>query len=323
MKGKFFIIGLCILLLVSCRQEPVQQKANLVVKVQSEATAKTIMPKLNLMEVTRYSVEGTGPSGASFSPVYGEGDEIAVSELAPGTWTITAKAYNADGKELARGSSTCALERGSNNVSVVLDTIPGIGTAQISYTWDETISSSSEITITTVFENEAGEKTTNAKKVNTSEKKTIITQSLAAGSYVVKVEVSDETGKIGIGAAEALRIVDKTQSIGVIALVSVGSNLTVSIENNVATPMQVYLDYSPKSPVVGETLALKVCFNNLPSYVSSTDLKYQWYRDGKLMKIGSTSYTIKAEQGAHRYDVIVTNARKGSTSSATVTFNLK
>ena len=323
MKGKFFIIVLCIFLLVSCGQEPVQQKANLVVKVQSEATAKTIMPKLNLMEVTRYSVEGTGPSGASFSPVYGEEDEIAVSELAPGTWTITAKAYNADGKELARGSSTCALERGSNNVSVVLDTIPGIGTAQISYTWDETISSSSEITITTVFENEAGEKTTNAKKVNTSEKKTIITQSLAAGSYVVKVEVSDETGKIGIGAAEALRIVDKTQSIGVIALVSVGSNLTVSIENNVATPMQVYLDYSPKSPVVGETLALKVCFNNLPSYVSSTDLKYQWYRDGKLMKIGSTSYTIKAEQGAHRYDVIVTNARKGSTSSATVTFNLK
>ena len=323
MKGKFFIIGLCIILLVSCGQEPVQQKANLVVKVQSEATGKTIMPKLDLMDVARYSVEGKGPGGTSFSPVYGDETEISVSELTPGDWTITAQAYNADGKELAQGSSTCTLARGDNSVSVVLDTIPGTGTAQISFTWDETISSSTKITITTVFETDTGVQTTNTKEVNTSDKKLIITQSLAAGSYIVKVQVSDDTGKIGIGAAEALRIVDKTQSIGVVPLTSSGSGVVVAIENRVASPMQAYIDYSPKSPVVGETLALQVSLNNLPSYVASTDLKYQWYRDGKLMKVGSATYTIKAEQGVHRYDAIVTNTRKGSTSSATVTFNLK
>lgn len=327
MKGKYFFIFLCLVLLISCKQEPMQQKASLVVKVQNEISGeegvKTIMPKLDLMEVSRYSVEGVGPSGASFSPVYENGSEISVSELTPGEWTITARAYNADGKELAMGSTACVLTRGKNDVTVLLDTIPGTGTAQISFSWDDTISSCSTIKITTIFETDSGAQIKNEKEVNTVEKKAIITQSLAAGSYVVKVQVSDNTGSIGVGAAEALRIVDKTQSIGVIPLVSSGSAITVSIDNKVASPMQTYLEYTPKGVSLGERITLTVQFNNLPSYVSSSDLRYQWYRDGKLMKIGSSTYTIEAEKGVHRYDVIVTNTRKGSTSSASVTFNFQ
>lgn len=330
MKGKFYLVLLCtflVLALVSCKQEPVQQKANLIVMLKNDAQnaqgAKTIMPKLNLMEVKRYSVEGNGPSGMSFAPVYGDETEISVSELTPGEWTLTARAYNAEGKELARGSSVCTLVRGDNSVTVALDTIPGTGTAQISFTWDETISSSSKITITTTFETDTGSQTVNVKEANTSDKKAIITQSLAAGSYVVKVQVSDSSGKIGIGAAEALRIVDNTQSIGVIPLASAGSAMAVAVEYMVAEPMQVYIEYTPKTVILGQQVTMKVNLNNLPSYVASSDLKYQWYRDGKLMKIGSATYSITAEQGVHRYDAIVTNTRKGSTSSATVTFSLK
>ncbi len=326
MKGKYFFILLCLVLLVSCGQEPKQQKANLVVRVENEEVsaedAKTIMPKLNLMDAVRYSIEGIGPSGIGFAPVYGDGPKISVSELAPGQWTITAHAYNADGKELAMGSTVCTLNRGENNVTVVLDTIPGTGTAQISFTWDESISSSTTIKISTIFQPDIGTPIKNEKEVNTREKKTIITQSLPAGSYVVKVEVSDEKGKIGIGAAEALRIVDNTQSIGVIPLVSSSSGVTVSIENKVASPMQLYLDYSPKGVVEGEWITLKVNFNNMPSYVNSTDLKYQWYKDGVLMTAGYSSYSFTAEKGVHRYDAIVTNTRKGSTSSASMTLNL-
>lgn len=324
MKGKYFFILLCLILLISCKQEPTQQKANLVVQVQNDLKkdqeSKTIMPKINLMDVARYSVEGVGPSGASFSPVYDEESKISVLELTPGNWTLTARAYNADGKELAMGSTSCTLTRGKNDVTVLLDTMPGTGTAQISFTWDETISSCTTIKITTIFETDTGVQVTNVKEVNTSEKKAIISQSLAAGSYVVKVQVSDSTGSIGIGAAEALRIVDKTQSIGVIPLTSSGSGLNVVVDNRVASPMQVYLEFTPVDTVVGENITMTVRFNNLPSYVSSSELKYQWFRDGKLMKVGSTTYTITAEQGVHRYDVIVTNTRKGSTSSATTTF---
>lgn len=326
MKGKYFFILACLILLVSCRQEPKQQKANLVVSVENEVASaedsKTIMPKLNLMDAVRFSVEGIGPSGIGFAPVYGDGTKISVSELAPGQWTITARAYNADGKELAMGSTTCTLNRGENSVTVVLDTIPGTGTAQISFTWDESISSSTTIKISTTFQSDVGTSIKNEKEVNTREKKTIITQSLPAGSYVVKVEVSDEKGKIGIGAAEALRIVDNTQSIGVIPLVSSGSGMTVYIENKVASPMQVYLDYTPKALVVGERITLKVSFNNLPSYVNSSDLKYQWYKDGVLMTVGNATYSFAAEKGVHRYDAIVTNTRRGSTSSASMTLNL-
>ena len=313
-------LALC-LTLASCEHELATQKASLTVKLENEVS-KTIMPKQNLLQITRYSIEGSGPGDTGFSPVYGENAEVSVSELAPGSWTITARAYNAEGMELAQGTASCTLERGENNVTVVLDTIPGTGTAQIAFTWDETISSSSTIKIITTFESDAGVKITNQKVANTSEKKTTITQSLTAGSYVVSVQVSDSSGSIALGAAEALRIVDKTQSIGVIPLVSSGSGVKVEIENQVATPMQVYIDYTPKVPVVGQTVTLKVNLNEMPSYATSSDLKYQWYKDGVLMKVGSATYSITAEKGIHRYDAIVTNTRKGSTSSATVTLNL-
>ncbi len=324
MKEKVFIALLALILaitLASCEHEMNSQKASLTVKLENE-TAKTIMPKQNLLSIARYSVEGSGPNGTGFSPVYGENAEVSVSELTPGSWTITARAYNAEGMELAQGTSSCTLERGENNVTVVLDTIPGTGTAQIAFTWEDTISSCSTIKITATFESDSGVKITNEKNVNTSEKKTTITQSLAAGSYVVKVQVTDASGKIALGAAEALRIVDKTQSIGVITLASVGSGGAIAIENNVATPMQIYIDYTPKVPVVGQTVTLKVNWNELPVGVSSSDLKFQWYKDGVLAKVGSSTYTLTAEKGIHRYDAIVTNALKGSTSSATVTLNL-
>lgn len=324
MKQRIIIALLSLVLcfcLASCDQEMTSQKASLVIKLQS-ATAKTIMPKQNLLNVVKYSVEGKGPGNSEFSPVYGEGEEVSVSELTPGEWTITARSYNAEGEQLAMGSTTCSLSRGGNSVTVVLDTIPGTGTAQIAFTWDQTISSCNKIKIITTFVTENGTQTENVKEANTADKKATITQSLPAGSYVVRVEVSDSNGKAGIGAAEALRIVDNTQSIGVIALASVGSGLKVDIENKVAIPMQVYLDYTPKVPVEGEKVTLTVKCDSLPDYVNSTDLKFQWYRDGVLVKVGSSSYELKAESGIHRYDAVVTNARKGSTSSATVTLRL-
>lgn len=324
MKKKVFFALLALvlcLMLASCEPEQTSQKANLVVQLKDEVS-KTIMPKQNQLSVTRYSIEGSGPGGISFAPVYGDTAQLSVSELAPGSWTLTARAYNAEGKNLAQGSTNCTLARGPNNVSVVLNSIPGAGSVQIAFSWEDTISSSSTIKITTTFELEGGGKTVNEKTVSTSDKKTTITQTLTAGSYVMRVEVSDSSGKIGIGAAEALRVVDNTQSIGVVKLASTGAGMVVSLENQVSNPMQIYLDYSPKAPVAGESIKLIAKYDELPSYVTSSDLRFQWYKNGVLQSVGSSSLTLKAEAGVHRYDVIVSNSRKGSTSSATLTLSL-
>ena len=309
------------LTLVSCEHELSTPKASLIVKLE-EQSGKTIMPKQNLLQITRYSVEGSGPEGASFSPVYGDTAQISVLELAPGRWTLTARGYNSQGQELARGTANCTLASGENSVTVALDTIPGTGSVQLAFTWETSISTAATIKITTSFESEAGVKVTNVKTANTADKKTTITQSLAAGSYVVRVQVSDSTGQISFGAAEALRIVDNTQSVGVVKLASAGSSLTLAIENQVANPLQIYLDYTPKAPVVGSKVTVSVKWNELPSYVTSSDLNYQWYKDGVLMQVGSATYTFTAVKGLHRYDVIVTSSRKGSTSSASMTLNL-
>ena len=222
-----------VLLFVSCEHELTSHKASLIVN---------LVPKQSLPQLARYSVEGTGPEGASFSPVYGGTGQISVSELTPGSWTLTARGYNSQGQELARGISSSTLVSGENSVVVTLDA---------------------------------------------------------------------ETGTEGLDLFQ-----DEEESA------STEPSMTLAIDNKMANPMQVYLDYTPKAPVAGQKITLTAKLQQLPSYVKNTDLKYQWYKDGVLMQVGNTSFTHTLEKGLHRYDVIVTNGLKGATSSATVTFNL-
>ena len=222
-----------VLLFVSCEHELTPHKANLIV---------TLVPKQNSQKITRYCVEGSGPEGASFSPVYGGTAQISVSELTPGSWTLTARGYNSQGQELARGIASSTLVSGENNVVVTLDA---------------------------------------------------------------------ETGAEGLDLFQ-----DDEESA------STEPSMTLAIDNKMANPMQVYLDYTPKAPVAGQKITLTAKLHQLPSYVKNSDLKYQWYKDGVLMQVGNTSFTHTLEKGLHRYDVIVTNGLKGATSSATVTFNL-
>ncbi len=240
-KVLFAMLALVIILLfVSCEHELTSHKARLIV---------TLVPNQNSQKITRYCVEGTGPDGASFSPVYGGTGQISVSELTPGSWTLTARGYNSQGQELARARASCTLESGENSVVVTLDAIS---------------------------ETENG-----------------------------------ETGAEGLDLFQ-----DEKESA------STEPSMTLAIDNKMANPMQVYLDYTPKAPVAGQKITLTAKLHQLTSYVKNSDLKYQWYKDGVLMQVGNTSFTHTLEKGLHRYDVIVTNGLKGATSSATVTFNL-
>ena len=329
MKRKAIIIAsavLIVLLAMSCRNSVEESRTRLCIHIEQESS-KTIMPSETLMETRKYSVSGTGPDGASFGPLLSTDSELSVTDLVPGIWTITAKALNAENNELASGSGRCNISAGANEATIVLDTIAGNGTLELCFRWNDDISDDDQFRISIVIEASDGTMVSRNRDVLTSEGQTSVVLALKAGCHVLSVQVSDSHGKLGVGATDAVRIVSNTRSTGVVELQTskpvIHSGTTISIENEVGNPMNFYIDYYPKSPSKGQKVTLRACSSSLPDDIDAEDLSFQWYKDGVLLQnADGFNYVIKAEQGVHRYDVIVNSRKEGTMCGASLTLSI-
>ena len=149
-----------------------------------------------------------------------------------------------------------------------------------------------------------------------------------AGSHILSVKVLDSMGFTGIGATDAVRIVSNTRSAGSVRLETYrpepsGNGTEVSLQNNIGFPMSFYIDYSPKNPVRGRPVTLRACYDSLPAGINVKDLIFQWYKDGEVRQLDKTgSFTITAEGGLHRYDVIVRSQVEGTMCGATLSLSI-
>ena len=130
-----------------------------------------------------------------------------------------------------------------------------------------------------------------------------------------------------MGATDAVRIVSNTRSSGVVELQTskpvIHSGTTISIENAIGNPMNFYIDYYPKSPSKGQKVTLKACSSSIPDDIDAEDLSFQWYKDGVLLRnADGFNYAITAEQGVHRYDVIVNSRKEGTMCGASLTLSI-
>ena len=327
MKAVFLVFtALIVLLAMSCRNSVEGGRTRLSIHIEQESS-RTIMPSQTLMEVRKYSVSGTGPDGSSFGPLLSTDSELSVTDLVPGLWTITAKALNAENNELASGIGRCNISAGTNEATIVLDTIAGNGTLELDFRWNDDISEDEQLRISIVIEASDGTIVSRNRDVSTSEHQTSVVLALKAGCHVLSVQVSDSHGKLGVGATDAVRIVSNTRSTGVVELQTskpvIHSGTTISIENTVGNPMNFYIDYFPKSPSKGQKVTLKACSSSLPDDIDAEDLSFQWYKDGvQLRNAAGFNYAVTAEQGVHRYDVIVNSRKEGTMCGASLTLSI-
>lgn len=329
MKRKLSLALLAVLTLVlafSCKNSVEAGRTRLELHIEQEIS-RTIMPSQTLMETKKYSVSGTGPSGASFGPILTTDSELSVSDLVPGVWTITAKALNAENNELAAGSGECTISAGTNKATIVLDSITGSGTLELNFTWDEDICDEQKMRISIDLEDSDGNIITRNKDVFTSECQASIILTLDAGCHVLSVQVKDSKGNLGIGATDAVRIVSNTRSTGLVELQAskpvIHSGTSIYFENAVGKPMNFYIDYYPKSPSKGQRVTLKACYFSLPDDIDPEDLNFQWYKDGVLQEAADGfNYAITAENGVHRYDVIVRSRKEGTMCGASLTLSI-
>ena len=329
MKRKALILVLAImviLLAMSCRNSVEGGRTRLSIHIEQDSS-RTIMPSQTLMETRKYSVSGTGPDGSSFGPLLSTDSELSVSDLVPGIWTITAKALNAENNELASGSSQCNISSGANEATIVLDTIAGNGTLELDFRWNDDISDDEQLRISISIESSDGTVIARNRDVITSQGQDSVVLTLNAGCHVLSVQVSDSHGKLGVGATDAVRIVSNTRSSGVVELQTskpvIHSGTTISIENAIGNPMNFYIDYYPKSPSKGQKVTLKACSSSIPDDIDAEDLSFQWYKDGVLLRnADGFNYAITAEQGVHRYDVIVNSRKEGTMCGASLTLSI-
>lgn len=318
------VLVLC--LMAGCKESNEGVKTSLRIALVEAPMAKTLMPTTKLMEVSRYSVCGTGPNGEAFGPIEDQSNVITVTEIVSGLWTIEAKALNSEGNEVCSGSGNFELRRGANDVTIQLDTMAGNGSLQLNLLWDTDITAHKNVSLNIQVKNKDGATiASDVKEVQTSMGGTVVNMTLPAGSHVLTVRLSDTDGDLQAGATDAVRIMANTTTMGAIKLQATKYNASVDvkIEDTVGRPMNFYLDYNPKDTSVGAHVTLEAKCDALPQGVTKSDLTYTWYVDGYQKKQGGNgTYTIEVPAGVHRYDVIVDCTKlKGAMCGASLIIN--
>lgn len=331
-KRTFILVAMLIFLLilaVSCKESSDGSITTVEIAIEDRSiSSRTIMPSSALLQPHKYSVSGQGPSGQSFGPIISTESSITVSEIQVGNWSIQAKALNAENNELASGSGTFEIGRGQNSITVALDTIAGTGTLQLDLSWDDDITWRDSVRIDVSIQDVNGnEILATSREASTSSEGISILLSLGAGCHIMTVRAFDEDGSLDVGATDAVRIVSGTRTSGSLHLKPSNPNPTgdvaIGIVNQVGVPMPFYIDYSPKNISSGQTVTLSALHDTLDSSISVSDLHYSWYKDGVALSVGdSSTCSVQAQIGLHRYDVIVVSNVEGTMCGASLLLNV-
>ena len=330
-------VVLFMLLAMSCEDGNVSGSTMLELRLE-EDVERTIMPSAVLMEASKYSVSGKGPGGAVFGPVLSTESTVSIRNISTGSWELTAKALNIQNNEIASGTASVDITRGENKATVVLDRMSGNGSLQLNFTWDREICKEQTMQILISIEDAEGNIKMLSRTVNVADCGAYYVFNMEAGSYVLSVKVLDSTGFVGVGATDAVRILDNTRTEGDVALVSgtkpddkpdnpdnpsEEGSTQITIRNDVSSPMSFYIDYSPKNASKGRPLILTACCDALPAGVDAGDLSYQWYINGELYKSATgRTLTVTAASGMTRYDVIVRSPVEGSLCGASLLLSI-
>jgi hypothetical protein len=314
------------LILFSCELSTQNDVGNLTITLNSE-TSKSFEPEIS-MEVASYSISGTGPNGREFGPITSEEDEITVTDLYKGDWTITAEAFNEDGDSLGQGSSEVTIIGSkTNNTNITVKEHEGTGSIEFEINLPEVAIDNLQIvaTIESFFieDSEDPEELsfTIDEETNTS---TLTQDDVPNGYYTLSFDLYD--GAIDdddniYGKVDIIRVVkDQTTNVNLTLSasdVNITGDLEVSINNNIIISPVATISPTDVSIYEGETQEFCVTVEQ------EDDYQYEWYVDGELKSSESDCYTIddNLSLGNHNIDVLIFSDDIVTTASTSFTIN--
>ena len=114
--------------LASCSENPGTTTMKLILSTDAGSSSRTLVPAdSSLMDVTKYTITGTGPNGKTFTKST-DSSSVSIEGLVIGSWTVQAKGLNREGTELVSGSATFTLTSSATPQTVVLNSLVGTGT---------------------------------------------------------------------------------------------------------------------------------------------------------------------------------------------------
>ena len=326
----FFCVLAVLLLLASCAENPGTTTMRLVLSTESCEGGRTLLPSdSTLLDVTRYTVSGTGPNGKTFTRS-SDNSSVEIEGLTIGEWTVTAKGLNREGTELVSGTKTFRLTSTATPQTIVLDTLIGTGSFSFSLDWSLCDVASPAMEVYLSGPDTSSDEVPLDVTLNTQTKTATVSETLSAGSYRVRVLLKDGSQLVA-GLVEAVRISNGTSTSGshTFHFNELGPTTLMYFTDATGTPIRGNLSASgnPESFLDGLQYTYLFSFTE-PDNVSTEGLSMDWYYDGSLVKSetsltrSGSSLTQVVGNGVHRIDAVVYNKLLGSTGSAAYTFTV-
>ncbi|MBO4409871.1 MAG: hypothetical protein J5775_03870 [Spirochaetales bacterium] len=316
--------------LVSCAENPGTTTMRLILSTEAADGSRTIMPQdSTLLDVTKYTVSGTGPNGKTFTR-NSDSSSVEIEGLTIGEWTVTAKGLNREGTELVSGTMTFRLMATTTPQTIVLNTLIGTGSFSFALDWSLCDVADPNLEVYLTGPDMNTDEVPLDVTVNRETKVATVGESLSAGSYRIRVILKDGQQQVA-GLVEALRISNgmTTSASHTFLFNELGPSSLMYFRDATGTPLRGNLSASgnPESFLDGLQYTYVFSFPE-PEKVDTEGLSIDWYYDGN--RIGETenldrtgsSITLEAEYGVHRIDAVVFNKLLGSTGSAAYTYSV-
>ena len=318
MKKTFSIIALMIIVCivaVSCETD--RSHATMRVILQKD---RSIVPSDYSLEIARYKITGTGPSGASFE-VETSKESVSLEGLIIGEWHLAAEGMNANGDVLVTGETTHRLSSSNGSAIISLETLVGEGNLSVVFTWDaERLGNYEpriEVSLTPQYGDRSEKELTQVSFNKIAGTAEYSGEALPSGSYVLSAKLFSDSVQVA-GLVEAVRIAGGQTSEGEIEFdldkypTEPGS---LELVNKTGVPVVCNIEGIEES--VSADIPLSVRITCKTDDVS--DFQIEWFLNGDSIGEGE-EITFSPKLGTHRLDVVASTSRIGTSGSASYNF---
>ena len=214
------------------------REGSLTITVRDAIDARTLVPAIS-MTAASYTVVGVGPSGsgATFTkPITGT---LTVTNLVPGTWTVTVNAWNAangTGTMIGNGTQTTTVSPAQvTGLAITVAPLTGNGTLSLQSSWSGFDVSSILASVKhTVTHNQ----TNLAFSINsTNNTATLPITSMPTGYYELSLQLLNGASQVVMGARDVVRIVSGQPTSGSFSFTATPGQVVVIVKPTPNNPI--------------------------------------------------------------------------------------
>jgi len=280
---------------------------------------KTLVPNVDMVAAT-YQINGTGPSGATFSTTVAAGTTATVSTLTSGTWTVNVSGVDAEGVFITFGSRTAQVTTGQTaTVAITVTPIVGPGSLSLTLTWPA--ASVANPIIQAQLIPATGSATALTFSTPSNGSATYSGSGIMNGYYTLTLELFDSSTLV-MGAVDVVEIIQGQTTSGTYNFNSVNDygSIQATITPTASNPLTVTISGAVATVAPGAPVTLSA---SVPA--GTGNVVYTWYVNGVSQGVGSSltinSSTSPLAADTYRVDVtaITTNGLQGGSATTTIT----